>query len=306
MPEGTKSPFFAGVSREKVIFACSLEKNVPKKIREDLRAAAAFQEKVGRMVFLSSEDVPVGKRHTLQKLAVQEYDISLDIFDARAISDWLSEPELFWIAQQYLSMPSDFVLAVPKGHRWYEEVLHSSVDAAQATESDFYNLKDAVRSATHDPAYLSDLPRLLEKLRAFRGHRSVQIQRRAFYEEFVAALRGLGDVRGLEEALAQYISNITLSDDPFEVEDGSVLIGYAVGAQTRGLLNVEMSTIAEWKKSLLTRVEVLLSEPGISPGRQCALMSTQGFLLLLTGSTAAVRRSLGFRTRRRRSLSGGG
>src|SRR6267378_5584806 len=38
MPVGTKSNFFARASSEKVVFACSLEKNVQGKIKADLKA----------------------------------------------------------------------------------------------------------------------------------------------------------------------------------------------------------------------------------------------------------------------------
>jgi len=281
MPVGTKSPFFGRVSREKVVFACSIEKNVQKKIKEDLSAAAEFPERVERLVFLTNGDVPVGRRHKLQEFARQTHGISLEVFDSRAISEWLTEPELFWIAQQYLSISSDFALAVPKSRQeWYEEAVTASVDPARATESDFYKLKDAVRFATHDDVYRSDLPGLLSKLRLFREHRSIQIKRKAFYEEFVASLRGLENVQGLEAGLERYVSDVALSDDPSQLEDGAVLISYSVGAKARGLLEVEMSSVVRWRKSLLAQIESLLSKSGVGPGRRCSLMSTQGFLLL--------------------------
>jgi hypothetical protein len=281
MPVGRRSSFFARVSREKVLFACSLEKNVQKKIKEDLKAAAEFSGNVERLVFFSSGDVAVGRRHKLQELGRLTYQISLEVFDARAISELLVDPELFWIAQQYLSIPSDFVMAVPKaGQKWYEEVVSVAVDGGRAAESDFYRLKNAVRFATHDPVYRSDLPGLLTKLHGFRKHPSVAIQRRALYEEFVASLRGLEDVRGIEEDLQAYISGIALSDDPSELEDGAVLVSYSIGAKARGLLNTEIRAVAGWRRLLLARVVELLAGPGIGPGRKCSLLSTQGFLLL--------------------------
>ena len=56
---------------KKVLFACSLEQNVPKKIKEDLTAASQFHEKVDKLVFFSSRDVPVGKLDTNCKLLLQ-------------------------------------------------------------------------------------------------------------------------------------------------------------------------------------------------------------------------------------------
>jgi len=49
MPVGTRSSFFAQASREKVIFACSLEKNVQKKIKSDLKAAADSKEEIEKV-----------------------------------------------------------------------------------------------------------------------------------------------------------------------------------------------------------------------------------------------------------------
>jgi hypothetical protein len=281
LPMAPKSAFFARVAQEKVVFACSLEKNVPKKIREDLSAAAQFPEKVERVVFFSNWEVPIGKRHTLQEFASDRYGLALEIFDARAISGLLADSEVFWIAQAYLSIPSDFVLALPKAsQKWYEEALSMQIDAARLVASDFFKLKDAARLATRQPAHRSDLPRALNKLRVFRQHRSVDIQRRAFYEEFVASLRGLETVRGMEADLQKYISAVALTDDSSELLDASVLISYSVGAMTRKLLDVDSDTLKRWRRLLLDRVTMLLEEPGISSGRRCSLLSTQGFLAL--------------------------
>jgi hypothetical protein len=281
MPMSTKSSFFAQASREKVVFACSLEKNVQQKIKSDLKAAAEAKEEIHRLVFLTTEDVPVGRRHKLQDFATENYKLSLDIYDARAISEWLVEPELFWIAQQYLSIPNDFVLAVQKSdYKWYEDIVRSPINGTNKTESGFYELKEAVRFATSDPVYRSDLPTLLGKLRIFQTHPFPRIERKAFYEEFVASLRGLEDVHGLEARLQKYISGVAASADVSELQDGAVIVGYSVGAKMRGLLNVEMDGIVGWRRSLLARVSELLAEQGISAGRKCSLLSTLGFLEL--------------------------
>ena len=80
MPIGAKPNFFARASSEKVVFACSLEKNAQKKIKADLKAAAESIEKVDRVVFLTTEDVPVGRRHKLQQFAIENYGLHLDIY----------------------------------------------------------------------------------------------------------------------------------------------------------------------------------------------------------------------------------
>lgn len=281
MPIGAKSNFFARAAREKVAFACSLEKNVQKKIKADLKAAADSVEKVDRVVFFTPEAVPIGRRHQLQKFAIDSYGLALDIFDTFAISEWLVEPELFWIAEEFLSIPTEFTLAVPKsGRQWYEDIVSSPIESISLTQSEFYKLREAVRFATANPGYRSDLPGLLGKLRLFETYPLVRTQRRAFYEEFVASLRGLEDVQEVEHGLHKYISGVAASTDTSELEDGAVIIAYAVGAKMQGLLNVELSAVIGWRRSLVSRVGEMLAEKGIGSGRKCSLLSTFGFLEL--------------------------
>ena len=33
--------------------------------------------------------------------------VTLQIFDGTAIAEWLSEPDIFWIAQEYLHLPAE-------------------------------------------------------------------------------------------------------------------------------------------------------------------------------------------------------
>ena len=87
-------------------------------------------------------------------------------------------------------------------------------------------------------------------------------------------------MRGFETGLEEYMSDVAKGDDAAELEDASILIGYSVGARTRSLIYLEWGSIRNWRRSLLKRISELLGQPGISPGRKCSLMSSQGFLLI--------------------------
>jgi hypothetical protein len=281
------SPFFARVSHERVIFACSLEKNVSKKIKDDLRAASQLSDQFTKLVFFSIWDLPIGKRHNLQSFARQTFQMELEVFDARAISDLLADTEVYWIALQYLSIPSDLILATPKtGNEDYEKALKADIDPLHLTPSEFFLIKDAVRFATFSPDHQSDLPALLKKIRLFRRHPTPRIQRKAFYEEFVAALRGMEAVQGFQADLEQYLSAILSTNDPSELEDASFILTYAAGATVRGLLPVELSFVAAWKEKVLDRVDTLLAERPTLSGRNCALLFVKGYLTLLDWTEA--------------------
>jgi hypothetical protein len=281
------SPFFAQVSHDKVVFACSLQKNLPKKINADLQAAHQRGEGVRQLFFFSIWDLPVGKRHKLQTLAQQNFNIQLEVLDARAISELLADPEVFWIAQRFLSIPSDLTLLAPTAPDGnYEKALKADINAAHLRASEFFLIKNALRLATFNPERHSDLPALIKKVRFFRQHPAPSIQRKAFYEEFVAALRGMEAVGGLENELEDYLTAIVDTQDPAELEDAACILTYAAGATARGLLRVTLSFITLSKKRLLDRVQTLLEQNPSPVGRSCALLFTKGFLTLLNWTEA--------------------
>jgi hypothetical protein len=93
-------------------------------------------------------------------------------------------------------------------------------------------------------------------------------------------LRGLESVEGYGELLNTFEREISTSEDPVELEDGAVLIGYALGGSWRGLLNVDLSTIEGWRVALEAQIDRLLAAQASSPNRICALLFVKGFLSL--------------------------
>jgi hypothetical protein len=72
----------------------------------------------------------------------------------------------------------------------------------------------------------------------FRSHPDRRIAQRAFYEEFVAALRGLNAAEGYEHQLIEYLSELDHIDDAVELEDASIILSYINGACVRGILRL--------------------------------------------------------------------
>src|SRR5712664_3887461 len=73
--------YWSLASTGKVIFGCSLEQNVKRKVRSDVKAAATFGEPVERLYFFSNRPIKVGDRHKLQKEALDKHGIKLEIVD---------------------------------------------------------------------------------------------------------------------------------------------------------------------------------------------------------------------------------
>ncbi len=276
------SPFFARASEDRVVFACSLQKNARGKVKRDIDLIGKASPKPGRVMFFTTQKIAVAARHKLQDYARGAHGIELELFDSLAISELLADPEVFWIATRFLSVPGEIFLANPsaKGHEWYERALATEIDTARLTPAAFYDLKTAVRYATaHHPRH-SDLPTLIQRLRIFQKAKLPEISRRAFYEEFVASLRGLEFVEDCTEGLREYFADVENLSDTGPIEDAAILIQYAVGANGHGLRGIPFSDVLTWRRSLLDRITVLLSGDA-STGRRSTLLDMQAALTLL-------------------------
>jgi hypothetical protein len=291
--------FFARAVEEKWLFACSLEQNYKKKIRTDLSAAKTFGEVVDRLVFFHHLSIKTSDRHKLQSEAREKYGLELEIFDGPAIAEMLADHQSAWIAQRFLSIPSEFVLQ-PEGQSpdWFEAVLATTYDSEYLTSAEFFKLKDAVRFVTWRSEYHSNLAKLLKDLRIFKNHPFYGIGRRAIYEEFVASLRGLETTAGLESSLREYFSDIESLVGTAELEDAAVLLGYTLGAKVRGLLSLPLEELRRWHTRLWDCVQKLKQESS-SDGRQCALLFVEGSLAFsrfnTTADDATLDRDLEFR-----------
>lgn len=273
------SAYWRLASSEKVLFACSLAKNLKKKIASDLEAAAQFPEAVERLYFFYNRPIAVALRNKLKADALSKHGIHLEIVDSKAIAEFLADRELLWIAERYLSLPIE--LRLPESSStpsWYQSLLHDP-DLAQSVSSDtFYQLKSAIRHATAVPECHSDIPILIEQLKRFRTHPSKIIARKAFYEEFVAMLRGLNAAEGYESHILDYLAQVEQLTEPDELEEASNILGYASGATARRILSIDFKELATVHEKLLQRINALLPErPSFT---RCALLFTRGFVEL--------------------------
>lgn len=86
----------------------TLNKKTPTKIRTDLKVIFAGEAKPETVYYFCEPNVPVATRHKLQDECKTAYNADLVIFDGLAIADQLADAATFWIAQHFLSVPSEF------------------------------------------------------------------------------------------------------------------------------------------------------------------------------------------------------
>lgn len=108
------SGFAALQSTQVIAFACTIQRERLKtKLEADLRAICGQGTPVDQVVFFVSSTVPVGLRHRVEAVARNEYGVTVTIVDGVALASMLSQPDLYWIAQQYLHLPGELAPSEP-------------------------------------------------------------------------------------------------------------------------------------------------------------------------------------------------
>lgn len=277
------SLFIGRVSKGTLVFACSLEKNVKAKVKSDVNKILAGGTALEAIYFFSSQSVKTAVRHDLQEWA-QKIPVHLEIFDAENISQLLALGEHFWITQQYLHPPSEIypTSSTSDEDSWYTSLIERwrTDGTTNLTYAKFFALKAAIRHATSLNGPKQDLPFLISLLDSHIDDDTFPdlLDRRAFYEICIAALRGMGTLLGYEERIRHWFANLS-GFDWDEFEDAGVLITYCSGASCNGVLNVPLDEIQVWHSQLESQIERELHE-STSLGKNCVMLDLFGYAQL--------------------------
>ena len=113
-----ESSFMGLVAEKPLAFCCSLQKSVKPKIKADVKTIASSGAPVEAVYYFCAEDLAVAQRHEIQEWALDECAIRLEILDGQAISEQLSDHDIFWIAEQYLKIPVELYPDRPSPKTW--------------------------------------------------------------------------------------------------------------------------------------------------------------------------------------------
>jgi len=291
------STFAGRASGERVVaFACTLEKKIEAKIRGDMRTIAAGGG-VDELVVLCEANLPVGRRNKLTTEAkITGFD--LRIFDGNALSEWLAEPDLFWIAEEYLKVPAELFPVINRddGYQRHKQDWVSRV-VLPVSMADFVAVKAGLRKATFDPDTRPDLGFWLSKMEGFIGeHTPRSLLRSAIYEVAVANLHGRNDLTDQRDRLTDYFGD---HDDFFAIGDltnATTLLTYTFGAFWLGNYRADDAAIYEWRSKIEQTLEACLAA-AMGPGQRAGYLNILGMLELLPEAsgkapdlTAALRR----------------
>ncbi|WP_231420773.1 hypothetical protein [Sphingomonas sp. Leaf205] len=273
----------------RLVFACTLEKRVEAKIRKDVDALA-MQDDVDEVVYFCEPNVPIARRLKLIDEAKAK-GLALQIVDGAAIAEWLTEPDVFWIAQEYLHLPSD---TVPSGELEQGYVQHrrdwQSRRPIPVSRSDFLAIKAGLRKATFDDDVRTDLLFWLDRMEAFIVDQAPRaIARDAMYEIAVANLRGKGDLTPVSHLVEDYFADVGRHQSIGQITDAVVLLTYCVGANRLDQYRTDEAALFARRRTLEELIERLLGDPGIGPGRRSGLLRMRGGLELVPAEPGGLR-----------------
>lgn len=275
---------FLGFAREKnLVFACSLEQNIVPKIKADISKICAGPQKIDEIFYFCEADVPVAKRHNLQGWARDNFNAELEIFDGQALSELLTDLDVFWIAEKYLEIHSELYPRSESQGSTYEKFKQHWLiqNETPHSYSDFFQVKYGLRHATFRKEAKPDLLNWIKKMEAYLDHpiHSV-LRRRATYEICVASLRGLNNLTEKRSLVEDYFSQIDSLENLSDIFDATVLLSYCSSAFTYRHFDIEVEKLFEWSQLLIIKIESGLAGE-IGPGTRCQLLQIRGYASIL-------------------------
>lgn len=293
----TRSSLFRGIGESKpLVFACSItdKSRIKAKVRADLATICA-REAPYLVYFFSNQNIPVAARLELARECVDTYGCRLEILDAQAIAEQFTNPTLFWIAEEYLHIPSDLLpepQVAPKSayadtrKRWIEET------QTPYTFADFVSVKYGLRAATFKPEYKADLTRWLAVMeQLISPEQRESLVRRAQYEICVATLRGLHDLRPREHMVHEYLADWARWTRPAEIRDSALLLSYASSAVLHREFDADPAVLHRYSTEIVAFVDAEIAEASAHPNRLADLLYTRSSLAslpFLTGVEAKL------------------
>ena len=140
----------------------------------------------------------------------------------------MADPDIFWIATEYLHIPANAFPYRNSGDDWYARDREKWIaeENSPYNYADFLDIKYCLRHATFDEEQKPDLPAWLVVMERFFDHESPSLRRRAQYEVCLAALRGQNNPTKYETLVREYFTEMEVYSDYTKLMDRAVLLSY--------------------------------------------------------------------------------
>ncbi len=262
-------------------FACTIQKNnILKKIKDDVQKIIEKGNKVDIIYFFSLENVEVSKRHQAQKWSQDTYSVKLEIFDGESLAESLSDKDLFWIAIEYLQIPSNLYpisedIDYLKTKEKWENATISAPNYAI-----FDELRNLGRRCLFDKDTKQDIIFWLSKLEQLISFDFPQeFKRKVLYEIVALRIRGTGSLSGWEKYARQYFDLSNTFNNQVEAQEACVVVNYAFGSKIRSASDFTEEEIKKWRKLIENYTDGELKKE-YPKTIQAVIYELKGYLLL--------------------------
>jgi hypothetical protein len=262
------SLFTALATDQRVVLAVTAQReNVPSKIRRDLATICGEGAPVDRVLYFTVAPVTVSKRHELQAHARGSYGVSLDIWDAQAISEELVSHDLFYLAVDYLHVPSSLTPERPVASatlpEWYiaERQRWRSQPSCVGSPGELVDLREGLRFSSLNEEARADLPDWLAAARRLLEVASdnLELRSRIEYEIVIATAFGMNSLRPVDGILRTYFArHITHPPDRGVLVDALTLLTLVGAMQPRQMTDVSVAERSVWQLGIEQTVDSML------------------------------------------------
>jgi len=265
-----------------VLAVTTQREDIPSKVRWDLAKICTDSAPVNRVIYFTVAPVKTSKRHELQKHARDSYSIALDIWDAQAISDELASYDLFYLAVDYLHLPSSLAPELPHTEvtlpDWYlEDLTHWRSESTPAgTVGELVDLREGLRFSALNLEARADLPDWLaaaHRLReAARGNPA--LLSRIEYELIISTGFGMSTLLPVDSVLRDLFGRQQIREpDTGVIVDSITLLRLIESMQPRSLTRIGREESGVWIDNLEQTVDRMLTNadgPNVRARLLCA------------------------------------
>jgi hypothetical protein len=286
------SLFTALATDDAVVIAVTAQRDdVPTKIRVDLAKICGQGEPVDRVVYFTVMPVDTAKRHRLIKHANDQHSVKLTIWDAQAIATEIASPDLFYLAVDFLHLPSsmtperdDEQAELPAWYleerkRWREQL------ASSGSMGEVVDLREGLRFSSLNIEARGDLPEWLNFARKVRDAAAddFSVLNRIDYETVIATGFGLDTLKPVDEILRGYFQRLAMNPpDSGVLVDAITLLRLVQATQPRGETSIGAAETEQWADALELAIENQLNE---APGANTKVSLLAAAVILAHGPT---------------------
>lgn len=290
------SLFTALATDEDVVLAVTTQRDdIPSKIRNDLAKISKNSAPVDRVIYFTVAPVNISKRHALQKHAKETYSVALDIWDAQAIADELASHDLFYLAVDYLHLPSSLAPERPEAEAtlpdWYlEDRTHWRGQRNLAgTVGELVDLREVLRFSALNIEARADLPDWLDAAHRLREAASGDpaLLSRIEYELVISTAFGMSTLLPVDPVIRDLFGRQqTEEPDPGVVVDSITLLRLVESMQPRSLTQIDIEESGAWLDNLEQTVDRMLANAD-GPNSRAQLLCAAAILAHGTASLTA-------------------